>query len=87
MRKILVSTNAPGKPSTAIRSEVVRGLKCSQDALSDADVREAVHLVRTILPHVSDCDGLSIMTERLPQVQAVLDTRDRSRQGNVDLLE
>jgi hypothetical protein len=60
----------------------------SQDALSDEQVREAVHHVRTILPHVSDCDGLSIMTERLPQgqVQAVLDARDRSLGEGLDLL-
>jgi hypothetical protein len=61
----------------------------SQDALSDEQVREAVHLIRTILPHVSDCDGLSIMTERLPQgqVQAVLDARDRSLREGLDLLQ
>jgi hypothetical protein len=61
----------------------------AQDALTDEEAREAVHLIRSILPHVSDCDGLSIMTERLPQgqIQAVLDARDRSLGEGLDLLQ
>lgn len=37
-----------------------------QPQLSDAEVDEAVAGARSILPHVSDCDGLSIMVERFP---------------------
>ena len=61
----------------------------SAAALPEEQVREAVHLIRNILPHVSDCDGLSIMTERLPQerVQAVLDARERSLGEGLDLLQ
>lgn len=59
-----------------------------QDELSDADVTEAVALVRTILPHVSDCDGLSLMVERLSDadVQSILDARDRCNEAGIDLL-
>ncbi len=57
-------------------------------ALSDAESQRAVRIVRSILPHVSDCDGLSIMVERLPepQVQRILDTRERSNAADVDLI-
>lgn len=57
-------------------------------ALDDADVAEAVAVVRGILPHVSDCDGLSIMVERLDDatVRGILDARDRSLEAGVDLL-
>lgn len=60
----------------------------SAPALSDADVAEATGLVRGILPHVSDCDGLSIMVERLPgeKVAAIFDTRDRALAEGLDLL-
>jgi hypothetical protein len=56
--------------------------------LDDEEVTEAVKLTRSILPHVSDCDGLSIMVERLPEkdVQKVLDVRERSRDAGLDLL-
>lgn len=59
-----------------------------QDELSNEDGGEAVRLVRGILPHVSDCDGLSIMVELLPDadVQSLLETRDRAREHGVDLL-
>lgn len=59
-----------------------------QESLSDADVEEAVRLTRAILPHVSDCDGLSIMVEVVPEdtVHHVLATRDRARTADLDLL-
>lgn len=43
---------------------------------------------RSILPHVSDCDGLSIMVERLPpaRVEAIFAARARARAADVDLL-
>lgn len=60
-----------------------------KDSLSDEDVNKAVAMVRSILPHVSDCDGLSIMVERLPdeKVQAVLDARDRCNAAGLNLME
>ncbi len=56
--------------------------------LTEEEVAEAVGIVRGILPHVSDCDGLSIMVERLPedQVQAILDRREASLAAGLDLL-
>ncbi|HEX5414262.1 MAG TPA: hemerythrin domain-containing protein [Chloroflexota bacterium] len=56
--------------------------------LSDDEIREAVRLTRSILPHVSDCDGLSIMVERLPdpEVETIFATRERSRAVGLDLL-
>jgi hypothetical protein len=60
----------------------------AQDAWSDEGVQEAVGLVRAILPHVSDCDGLSIMVERLPQetVRHILLARERCNEAGLDLL-
>lgn len=60
-----------------------------KESLLDEDVAEATRLVRSILPHVSDCDGLSIMVERLPdeKVRTILETRDRSRQAGLNLLQ
>jgi hypothetical protein len=59
-----------------------------KETFTDEDVNEAIRLTRTILPHVSDCDGLSIMVERLPSqtVQHILDTRASSLDENLDLL-
>ncbi|MEW6206957.1 MAG: hemerythrin domain-containing protein [Acidobacteriota bacterium] len=55
--------------------------------LSDAEVLKATDLTRTILPHVSDCDGLSIMVERLSpeKVQSILQNRERALSENLDL--
>lgn len=60
-----------------------------KDSLTDEDAKRAVEIAREILPHVSDCDGLSIMVERLPEaeVQAILDTRERCNKANLNLLE
>ncbi len=60
----------------------------SQDTWSDADVDEAATLCRDILPHVSDCDGLSLMVERIPEsdIQAIFDAREKSLAEGLDLL-
>lgn len=59
------------------------------DPITDEDVTEAVKLIRKILPHVSDCDGLSIMVERLSEdkVQSILDVREKSWQEGLDLFK
>lgn len=59
-----------------------------QSALTEAEGVEGVRLVRGILPHVSDCDGLSIMVERLPErnIRAVLDNRDGALRDGHDLI-
>jgi hemerythrin-like domain-containing protein len=72
---------------------IVSALRLEQIAekkkpLDDTDVKKAVHLVRGILPHVSDCEGLSIMVEVLPEgvSEDILKARDRARNDNFDLL-
>jgi len=59
-----------------------------QDSWTDAQVEEGVRLIREMLPHVSGCDGLSIMVERLDDdgVRAILDARDRSNEAGADLI-
>jgi hypothetical protein len=54
-----------------------------------ADARLAVRIIRTVLPHVSDCEGLSIMVEVLPEpeVQAILEARERALEDDLDLVE
>lgn len=61
----------------------------AKESLSDQDVAEATKHIRAILPHVSDCDGLSIMVERLPaeKVQAVLKARDRCRKDELNVIQ
>ncbi|MBS1836471.1 MAG: hemerythrin domain-containing protein [Actinobacteria bacterium] len=56
--------------------------------LDDADVEEAQRLIRAILPHVSDCDGLSIMVERLDaaDVAEIFAARERTLDADLDLL-
>lgn len=59
-----------------------------QESLSDEDVAAAIHAIREILPHVSDCDGLSVMVEVLPEkdVRDILAARDRTNELGLDLL-
>jgi hypothetical protein len=59
-----------------------------KDVLGDGEVAEAIRLARGILPHVSDCDGLAIMVELLPDttVESLLETRDAAREDGLDLL-
>lgn len=58
------------------------------EPLEDEHVSEATRLIQGILPHVSDCDGLSIMVEVLPEetVESVFETRTRSLDEGLDLL-
>ncbi|MFN8222075.1 MAG: hemerythrin domain-containing protein [Gaiellales bacterium] len=59
-----------------------------REHLEETDVEHAVQLVREILPHVSDCDGLSVMVEVLPdtEVEAIFAARERSGAEGLDLL-
>lgn len=77
-----------GDHDGAVRSARRLAELASLDSLDDAQVDEAVAGARSILPHVSDCDGLSIMVERFPdeRVDAILDTRQRALAADVDLL-
>lgn len=59
-----------------------------KETLADTDVATAIGLIRGILPHVSDCDGLSIMVERLEEekVRSILEARARSLGDGLGLL-
>lgn len=61
----------------------------AESSLSDDDTQRAVTLVRQTLPHVSDCDGLSIMVETFPEddVRDILTTRDAARERGLNLLD
>ncbi|MBZ0283413.1 MAG: hemerythrin domain-containing protein [Anaerolineae bacterium] len=60
-----------------------------QAQLTDDDVHLAVRLARSMLLHISDCEGLSIMVEQLspPVVQSILDARAWSLNEGLDLLQ
>lgn len=59
----------------------------SINPLSEEQCRDAVRMLQSIMPHVSDCDGLSILIETMPEekIQAVLDTREAAREANLSL--
>lgn len=60
-----------------------------RETLTDDERACAVGMVREILPHVSDCEGLSIMVETLPDedVRRILEVRETARKEDLDLLE
>lgn len=57
--------------------------------LSEDDRRIAAMYAYCILPHVTECDGLSLLVERLPdkQIKAILERRERARREVTDLLD
>src|ERR1019366_8258504 len=59
-----------------------------KDALTKEDALSGAKYARSFLPHVFECDGLSIIAELLPEtaMNEVLDVRVRSLGENVDLL-
>lgn len=59
-----------------------------REAANGADRERTQALARGLLPHVSDCEGLSILVERLPErdVARILDRRRRARAQGLDLL-
>ncbi len=60
----------------------------AKERLTGEDAVRAVEAIREILPHVSDCDGLTIMVELLPDpsIESILATRDAAREEALDLL-
>jgi len=60
-----------------------------KEPLTDYDIAKAIRLIRKELPHVSECDGLSIMAELLSddKIKSILDTRDRSLKAGLNLLD
>lgn len=61
----------------------------AKDSFTDEDVRTGVEAVQTILPHVSDCDGLLIFVETFdrPTIDRINGNIDESRAAGVPLLE
>ena len=59
-----------------------------RQAASGADRERTQSLARGLLPHVSDCEGLSIFVERPPErdVERILERRRRARAQCLDLL-
>lgn len=60
----------------------------SQSEMTVAEGSRMASLIRSrLLPHVSDCDGLSIMVERLPYetISAILTARDLALSQGLDL--
>lgn len=59
------------------------------DELTAEQAERGVELTRRILPHVSDCDGLTIMVETLPEavVNDILWTREAALDAGLDLLD
>lgn len=53
------------------------------------DITDCVNTVRSILPHVSDCEGLSIMVERMDDeiINTICDSMENARKENIPLIE
>jgi hypothetical protein len=49
---------------------------------------EGINLLRALLPHVSDCEGLTIMVEKLDKskIDHIIETMEEARSKNVNLL-
>ncbi|NRQ37074.1 hemerythrin domain-containing protein [Nonomuraea sp. NN258] len=63
-------------------------LRNDLEEIDDDQAAWGIELTRELLPHLSDCDGLSIMVETLPEDDVVhlLATRDVVMETNLDLL-
>ncbi len=53
------------------------------------DIEECINTVRSILPHVSDCEGLSIMVERFNDgiISTICHAMENARKENLPLIE
>ncbi|HXF52147.1 MAG TPA: hemerythrin domain-containing protein [Dehalococcoidia bacterium] len=60
-----------------------------KESFTDEDVRTGVEAVQTILPHVSDCDGLLIFVETFdrPTIDRINTNIDECRAAGLPLLE
>ena len=56
--------------------------------MQDEDYTLAINNLRGILPHVSDCEGLSIMVEKLDEkiVDNIIKIRENARKENINLM-
>lgn len=72
----------------AIRNACELQALAGHDGLTAQQAARGIELTRQILPHVSDCDGLSIMVETLPDEVsgAILLARNAALDAGLDLL-
>jgi len=70
------------------RIKTIKGIIEKKD-LSDEDVEKGLNLLRGLLPHLSDCEGLTIMVERFDQKEIVriFASLKNARLMNTGLLE
>lgn len=67
--------------------------KCAEllakDSLTDEEAEQAAHAARALLVHVSNCDGLAILSERLDpaELDELGEKFAAARKANVPLLE
>ncbi len=61
----------------------------ARPGLTATDARTGQRLVHSMMHHIIECDGLSIMAELLPEstIKDILDTRKKARNENLPLLE
>ncbi len=60
-----------------------------KETLTDKEAEEAAHAARALLVHVSNCDGLAILSERLnsEQLEELGEKFNQARKAGVPLLE
>jgi hemerythrin HHE cation binding domain-containing protein len=61
----------------------------AHEPITEEDVAEADDLVKGLIPHVSDCDGLVVFLELLPpeQQRALCESRDRAVNEALTMME
>jgi hypothetical protein len=61
----------------------------AHDPITDADVVEGNRLIQGMLPHVTDCDGLVLAIEVLPEERqrAIFAARDRALDEGLSMME
>ena len=63
--------------------------KIRSEKTEKEDIDDCIDTVRSILPHVSDCEGLSIMVERLDDgiLSTIYTSIENARKENLSLIE
>ena len=73
----------------AIVDAIYIGRLTAESSLDENTARQGKRLVRRILPHVADCDGLSVIVETIPEaeVETILAARETALAENIPLLD
>ncbi len=73
----------------AIVDAIYLGKITAEKKLGEDEARQGKRLVRRILPHVSDCDGLHVMVEMISEaeVETILAARENALKENISLLD